>query len=166
MYQPPQWEDWYVAVCDWNRVQTLCLRIPVLPWCSWLWCTEWHKCHTACDRLHTVNIMVLQMRPNFCGSQTTVYSNREEPCGKCNKIIIFPLLSPDVNTCHWRNWKSIHYPSLDANVMYYENIAIFCRLNPFTPKSDQCQILLQPHQKYYITQYGELGFPPLHRRWN
>ena len=26
----------------------------------------------------------------FCGSQTTVYSNREEPCGKCNKII-FPL---------------------------------------------------------------------------
>ena len=94
---------------------------------------------------------------NFCGSQTTLYSNREEPCGKCNKIIIFPLLSPDVNTCHWGNWKSIHYPSLYGNVMY-KNIAIFGRLNPFTPKSDQCQILLQPHQKYYITQYGELAF--------
>ena len=29
---------------------------------------------------------------------------------------------------------------------------------PFTPKSDQFQIPLQPHQKYYITQYEELGF--------
>ena len=28
--------------------------------------------------------------------------------------------------------------------------------NPFTPKSDQ--FLIQPHQTYYITQYGELGF--------
>ena len=31
--------------------------------------------------------------------------------------------------------------------------------NPFTPKSDQFQIPLQPHQKYYITQYGEFDFP-------
>ena len=31
-------------------------------------------------------------------------------------------------------------------------------VSPFTPKSDQVQIPLQPHQKYDITQYEELGF--------
>ena len=30
--------------------------------------------------------------------------------------------------------------------------------NPFTLKSDQLKFPLQPHQKYYITQYEELGF--------
>ena len=29
---------------------------------------------------------------------------------------------------------------------------------PFTPKSDQFEIPMQPHQKYHITQYEELGF--------
>ena len=33
------------------------------------------------------------------------------------------------------------------------------RSNPFTPKSDQFQISpAASHQKYYITQYEELGF--------
>ena len=34
-------------------------------------------------------------------------------------------------------------------------------INPFTPKSDQFQIPQQPHQKYYTTQYEELGFSSL-----
>ena len=44
----------------------------------------------------------------------------------------------------------------EASPSLYPNV-----INPFTPKSDQCPISLQPHQKYYITQYGELGFPQL-----
>ena len=32
------------------------------------------------------------------------------------------------------------------------------RSYPSTLRSEQCQISLQPHQKYYTTQYGELGF--------
>ena len=33
------------------------------------------------------------------------------------------------------------------------------QMNPITPKSDQCQISpIQPHQKYYITQYEGPGF--------
>ena len=31
-------------------------------------------------------------------------------------------------------------------------------LNPFPPKSDNFKLPLQPHQEYYITQYGELDF--------
>ena len=31
------------------------------------------------------------------------------------------------------------------------------RINPSTPKSEQFQTSLQPHQKYYMTQYEQLG---------
>ena len=33
--------------------------------------------------------------------------------------------------------------------------------NPFTPRVMNLKFPLQPHQKYYITQYGELGFSSL-----
>ena len=42
------------------------------------------------------------------------------------------------------------------------NVQTAEHFNPFTPKSDQFQIFpLQPHQKYYTTQYEELGFSSL-----
>ena len=56
-----------------------------------------------------------------------------------------------------------HYPSVLNNVCVGRPVWVRTILNvyPFTSKSDQFQTPLQPHQKYYITQYEELGFSTL-----
>ena len=51
---------------------------------------------------------------------------------------------------------SIDFPIIDSlSILYVSGIIQF---NPFTSESDQCQNSPQPHKKYDITQYGELGF--------
>ena len=47
---------------------------------------------------------------------------------------------------------------LDFRFLEKENTPEVRQYNPSTPVGDQFQIPLQPHQKYDITQYEELGF--------
>ena len=48
---------------------------------------------------------------------------------------------------------SLHQAKVDTMVC-----CLYTTRNPFTPLMFNSKFLLQLHQKYYITQYGELGF--------
>ena len=66
-------------------------------------------------------------------------------------------------SCWQIKWSSVHHP---VNTALYSFICFLVFLYPevqipSTPKSDQCQFPLQPHQKYYITQHEELTFHSL-----
>ena len=72
-------------------------------------------------------------------------------------------LEPAVDTLDLFGPQQYDLPNLDfdkRNVLHSaKNLHFqFAGVNPSTPDSDQGQISLQPHRKYYLTQYGEIVF--------